>query len=140
MTFTVTSKDSIFYGDDEGVLRVGRHGDEPVAAEEIMPSIRDLNAALSDADPRKITREVIQLLQRAEISLIGAAFHITDDVARAKGWDDLRAVRRLAAALESYLPPETVDEVHFSGVVATDCHLELPVPSTDIVAKNCTLV
>lgn len=59
------------------------------------------NAALPDTDPRKITRETVSALRIAAIALdMDAAAFDVDNNAHAQ------AVRALAAALASYLPPE----------------------------------
>jgi hypothetical protein len=77
------------------------------------------NAALPDTDPRKITREWVKALRAAAFALREQPLGVSDDwrhmdatwanlggAQRARHEASALALSALAAALESYLPPE----------------------------------
>ena len=67
------------------------------------------NAALSDDDPRKITREWVAELRTTaseiDVQLRNPHWRMADD--RSLAVHRARTLRTMADALESYLPPET---------------------------------
>lgn len=71
-------------------IQWGINGDEPhITVQQIAVA----NAALPSGDPRKITREKVEMMRRA-------AWNVPD------GYSGNLALSEFADALESYLPPE----------------------------------
>ena len=63
------------------------------------------NAALPDTDPRKITREWVADIRERADDLAGEIAEWVGDSPRTEA--QIARLRRIADALESYLPPET---------------------------------
>lgn len=77
----------------EGRLRNLDDAEAHDNAKRYVAAIAALNAALSDSDPRKITRETVDRVRGAGENLLGLK--------------DGERLERIADALESYLPPAT---------------------------------
>lgn len=80
---------------------------EWVPATTLPALIAFANAALSDSDPRKITRDWLRTL-RSEAKYVGSGgleSEYEDEPYRSMGQREA-ALRAIADALESYLPPE----------------------------------
>ena len=69
--------------------------DIPVEHDELLATIAMCNAALPDNDPRKITRNSVQLLR-----------NVADGEYGGVSWGTSGDLLALAAALSAYLPPE----------------------------------